>query len=49
LVPKELVESVCVLTINLAIPPNIIKQHLPETFSHPKVGEMIIDETLVQK
>jgi hypothetical protein len=35
----------CVLAINVVIPPNIIEQHLPETFFHPKVGVMIIDET----
>jgi hypothetical protein len=44
-IPKQHVELVCVLVINLTIPPDIIKQHLPETFFHPKVGEMIIDET----
>jgi hypothetical protein len=31
--------------VNLVIPPNIIKQHLPETFFYPEVGDMIIDET----
>jgi hypothetical protein len=44
-VPKQLVELVCVLFINLIIPPNIVKQHLPETFLHTKKGEMIINET----
>jgi hypothetical protein len=39
----------CVLVVNLAIPLDIVKQHLPKTFFHPKVGEMIIDETLVQE
>jgi len=48
-IPKQLVESVCILIINLIIPPDIIKQHLPEIFFHRKVGEMIVDETLVQE
>ncbi len=48
-IPKKIVESVCVLIINLVIPPNIIKQHLPKTFFHQKVGKMIVDETLVQE
>ncbi len=47
LVSKQLVESVCVLAINLSIPLDIVEQHLPETFFHLEVGEMIIDETLV--
>jgi hypothetical protein len=34
-----------VLAMKLVVPPNIAKQHSPETFFHPKVGEMIIDET----
>jgi hypothetical protein len=49
LIPKQLVEPICVLVVNLAIPPNIIKQHLSETFFHPKVGQMIIDETPIQE
>jgi hypothetical protein len=48
LIPKQFVELVCVLIINLIIPPDIIKQLL-ENFFHPKVGEMIVDETLVQE
>jgi hypothetical protein len=44
-VPKQHVELVCVLIVNLTIPLNIVKQHLLETFFHPKVGEMIIYET----
>ncbi len=48
-VPKQLVESICVLVINLTIPPNIIKQCLLEIFFHLKVGGMIINETLVQE
>jgi hypothetical protein len=46
-VPK-CVELVCVLVINLVISPNIIKQCLLETFFHPKVGEIIINETFSQ-
>jgi nucleosome binding factor SPN SPT16 subunit len=46
-VPKTLVELVCVLHVNLVIPPNIVKQHLLETFFHLEVGEMMIDETFV--
>jgi hypothetical protein len=45
-VPKQLVEPICVLVINLTIPPNIIKQCLLEIFFHLKVGGMIIDKTL---
>ncbi len=44
-VPKQPIELICVLFINLTIPLDIVKQHLPETFIHPKGGEMIIDET----
>jgi len=47
LVPKQHVELICVLVVNLTIPPDTIQQHLPETFLHPKVGEMIINETLI--
>jgi hypothetical protein len=46
-VPKR-VELVCVLVINLVISPNTIKQCLLESFFHPKVGEIIIDETFSQ-
>jgi hypothetical protein len=49
LVPKQLVELVCVCAINLAIPHDTIKQQLPKTFFHPKVRETIIDEILVQE
>jgi hypothetical protein len=46
LVPKQHIEPMlCVLAINLTIPLDIIKQHLPKTFFHLEVGEMIIDET----
>ncbi len=40
---------VCVLVVNLTIPSDIIKQHLPKILFHPKVGEMIIDEILAQE
>jgi hypothetical protein len=33
--------------MKLTIPPNIVKQHLHETFFHQEVGEMIVDETLI--
>jgi hypothetical protein len=49
LVPSQLVESVCVWVVNLAIPPNIVKQHLPKTLFRLEVGEMIIDETCAQE
>ncbi len=39
----------CVLVVNLAIPPDVVKQHLPKTFFHLEVGEMIIDETFVRE
>jgi hypothetical protein len=45
LVPKQPIQLICVLVVTLAIPPNIIKQHLLETFFHLEIGEMIIDET----
>jgi len=44
-VPKQPIELICVLIINLTIPLDTIKQCLPKTFLHPEVGEMIIDET----
>jgi hypothetical protein len=45
-VPKQRIElMLCVLVVNLAIPLDTIKQHLPKTFFHLEVGEMIIDET----
>jgi hypothetical protein len=40
--PKQPIELVCVIVVNLDIPPDNVKQH------HPKIGEMIIDETLAQ-
>jgi hypothetical protein len=47
-IPKPPIELVCVILVNLDIPPDNVKQHLFETFFHPKVGEMIINETLAQ-
>jgi hypothetical protein len=47
--PKQLIEPVCVLDVNLVIPPNIVKHHLLETFFHPKVGKMITNETPTQE
>ncbi len=47
--PKQLVETICVLAINLTIPPNVIKQCLLEIFFHLKMGEMIINETLARE
>jgi hypothetical protein len=38
-----------VLTMKLIIPLDIVKQHLPETFFHPEVGEMVVDETPIRK
>jgi hypothetical protein len=49
LIPKQPIEPICVLVINLTIPLDIVEQHLLETFFHPKVGKMIIDETPIQK
>jgi hypothetical protein len=31
--------------MKLVIPFDIVKQHLPKTFFHLEVGEMIVDET----
>jgi hypothetical protein len=49
LVPKQHVELICVLTINLVIPLDIVKQHPPKIFFHLEVGEMIINETPIQE
>jgi hypothetical protein len=38
-----------VLIVKVATPPNIVKQHLLETFFHLEVGEMIVDETPTQE
>jgi hypothetical protein len=45
-IPKQLVKLVGVLVVKLAIPPNIVQQHLHETFFHLEVRKMIFDETL---
>lgn len=42
---KQHVIPLNVLTAKLIIPLDIIKQHLPETFFHLEVGEMVVDET----
>jgi hypothetical protein len=44
-VQKQPVKTIGILAVKLAMPLDIIKQHLLETFFHPKVGEMIVDET----
>jgi hypothetical protein len=46
---KQPIKPIDVLAIKLIIPLNIFKQHLHEIFFHPKVGEMIVDETFVQE
>jgi len=46
---KQPVKLISVLGVKLTIPPNIIKQHLPETFFHLEVREMIVNETLSRK
>jgi hypothetical protein len=38
LVPKQPIESICVLVVNLTIPPNTSKQHLLKTFFHLEIG-----------
>ncbi len=38
------VELVSILHVQIVIPPNIFKQHLPKIFFQPKIGEMEIDE-----
>ncbi len=48
-IPKQHVEWVYVLAINLVILLDIIKQHMLETFFHLEVGDMIIDETFAWK
>jgi hypothetical protein len=45
LVQNQPIKSIDVLAMKLTIPPDIVKQHLPETFFHLEVREMIIDET----
>jgi hypothetical protein len=42
---KQPIVPIDVLAMKLAIPPDTIKQHLFETFLHPEVGEMIVNET----
>jgi hypothetical protein len=42
---KQPVVPIDVLAVKLVIPLDIVKQHLPKTFFHPEVGEMIVDET----
>jgi hypothetical protein len=49
LIIKQPIKSVGVLTMKLTIPPNIVKQHLLETFFHLEVGEMIVDETPIRE
>ncbi len=46
---KQFVVPIDVLAMKLAIPLDTIKQHLPKTFFHLEVGEMIIDETPTQE
>jgi hypothetical protein len=38
-----------VLVVKSVIPLETIKQHLPKKHFHPKVGEMIVDETLARE
>jgi hypothetical protein len=47
-VQNQHVKPVDVLVVKLVIPHDIVKQHLFETFFHLEVGEMIVNETLVQ-
>jgi hypothetical protein len=42
-------KTIGVLVVKLVIPLDTIKWHLFETSFHLEVGEMIIDETLVQE
>jgi hypothetical protein len=42
----QLVELVFILLVQIVIPHDTFKQHLPETFSQHEVGKMEIDETL---
>jgi hypothetical protein len=39
-----LVELIFILLVQITIPPDTFKQHLPYTFFQPKVGEMEIDK-----
>ncbi len=41
-IPAKLVH---VQHVKIVIPPDTFQQHLPNTFSQPKVGEMEIDKT----
>jgi hypothetical protein len=40
------VKSIFILHVQIAMPPNIFKQHLPKIFFQPKVREMGIEETI---
>jgi hypothetical protein len=42
---KQPITLVDVLVVKLAIPPDIVKQHLLETFFHLEVRKMIVDGT----
>jgi hypothetical protein len=39
-------KSIFILHVQIAIPPNTFKQHLPKIFFQPEVGKMEIKETL---
>jgi hypothetical protein len=41
----QLVKLVFILHVQIVIPPDIFKQHLPKIFFQPKIGKMEIDET----
>jgi hypothetical protein len=41
----QLVELVFILHVQIVIPPDIFKQHLPKIFFQAQIGEMEIDET----
>ncbi len=43
------VKLVFVLPIQIAMPHDTFKQHLPKTFFQPEMGEIAIDKTLVQE
>jgi hypothetical protein len=46
---KQHVVAIDVLVVKLAVPLDIVKQHLSKVFFHPKVGKTIVDETPVRE
>jgi hypothetical protein len=46
---KQPIVPIDVLTVKIAIPRDIVKQHLPKAFFHLEIGKMIVDEMPTQE